>query len=217
MILSAGDTIEADHCRCRFATGNEAPRREECPASPHPGGVEKPYILKVLRHVNGNKSEAAKILGIRGRPCARSSPKPPPSLARFFHTPQGKPGAGGQESPTTSSSIVPRLIQKSLCSRGVIRQSRVWYPLCSQAAPREPGDPAHQSRSKSDESGRQETRVEDAAKLQALVVENLDAIEPGLAALDARLLLGHATIDVVGWTPRAPSSSSRSASPRTKR
>ena len=39
--------------------------------------------------------------------------------------------------------------------------------------------------------------VEDAAKLQTLVVENLDGIEPGLAALDARLLLGHSTIDVV--------------------
>ena len=41
-------------------------------------------------------------------------------------------------------------------------------------------------------------RVEDAAKLQALVVENFDAIEPGLTVLDARLLLGHATIDVIG-------------------
>jgi hypothetical protein len=41
-------------------------------------------------------------------------------------------------------------------------------------------------------------RVEDAAKLQGLVVENFDAIEPGLTVLDARLLLGHATIDVIG-------------------
>jgi hypothetical protein len=41
-------------------------------------------------------------------------------------------------------------------------------------------------------------RIEDAAKLQALVVENFDAIEPGLTVLDARLLLGHATIDVIG-------------------
>ena len=40
-------------------------------------------------------------------------------------------------------------------------------------------------------------QVEDAAKLQTLVVENLDGIEPGLAVLDARLLLGHSTIDVV--------------------
>jgi hypothetical protein len=41
-------------------------------------------------------------------------------------------------------------------------------------------------------------RVEDVEKLQALVVENFDAIEPGLTVLDARLLLGHATIDVIG-------------------
>ncbi len=41
-------------------------------------------------------------------------------------------------------------------------------------------------------------RVDDVAKLQALVVENFDAIEQGLTVLDARLLLGHATIDVIG-------------------
>jgi hypothetical protein len=41
-------------------------------------------------------------------------------------------------------------------------------------------------------------RIEDVEKLQALVVENFDAIEPGLTVLDARLLLGHSTIDVIG-------------------
>jgi hypothetical protein len=41
-------------------------------------------------------------------------------------------------------------------------------------------------------------QVEDVEKLQALVVEHFDAIEPGLTVLDARLLLGHATIDVIG-------------------
>jgi len=41
-------------------------------------------------------------------------------------------------------------------------------------------------------------QIEDAAKLQLLVAENIDAIEPGLVVLDSRLLLGHATIDVVG-------------------
>jgi RecB family endonuclease NucS len=41
-------------------------------------------------------------------------------------------------------------------------------------------------------------QIDDVAKLQALVVENFDAIEPGLTVLDARLLLGHATIDVIG-------------------
>jgi hypothetical protein len=41
-------------------------------------------------------------------------------------------------------------------------------------------------------------RIEDVATLQALVVENFEAIEQGLTVLDARLLLGHATIDVIG-------------------
>jgi hypothetical protein len=41
-------------------------------------------------------------------------------------------------------------------------------------------------------------QIDDIAKLQALVVENFDAIEHGLTVLDARLLLGHATIDVIG-------------------
>lgn len=41
-------------------------------------------------------------------------------------------------------------------------------------------------------------RIEDVEKLQALVVENFHAIEPGLTVLDARLLLGHSTIDVIG-------------------
>jgi len=41
-------------------------------------------------------------------------------------------------------------------------------------------------------------RIDEIGKLQALVVENFDAIEAGLTVLDARLLLGHATIDVIG-------------------
>ena len=32
-------------------------------------------------------------------------------------------------------------------------------------------------------------QIEDAAKLQMLVAENIDAIEPGLVVLDSRLLL----------------------------
>jgi hypothetical protein len=40
--------------------------------------------------------------------------------------------------------------------------------------------------------------ITDPGQLQALVVDNVDAIEPGLLVLDSRLLLGQATIDVVG-------------------
>ena len=41
-------------------------------------------------------------------------------------------------------------------------------------------------------------QVEDSTKLQMLVAENIDAIEPGLVVLDLDLLLGHTTIDAVG-------------------
>jgi hypothetical protein len=39
--------------------------------------------------------------------------------------------------------------------------------------------------------------VVDLEQLQSLVIEHLDGIEAGLTVLDARLLLGHATIDIV--------------------
>ncbi|MGH7277285.1 MAG: hypothetical protein ACREJG_01205, partial [Candidatus Rokuibacteriota bacterium] len=39
--------------------------------------------------------------------------------------------------------------------------------------------------------------VGDAGELVRLVTENIDGLEPGLTVLDSRLLLGHATIDVV--------------------
>jgi hypothetical protein len=40
--------------------------------------------------------------------------------------------------------------------------------------------------------------VTDPGQLQTLVIDHVDGIEPGLAVLDSRLLLGQATIDVVG-------------------
>ena len=40
--------------------------------------------------------------------------------------------------------------------------------------------------------------VLDLGQLQTLVVEHIDAIEPGLTVLDSGLLLGNATIDIVG-------------------
>lgn len=39
--------------------------------------------------------------------------------------------------------------------------------------------------------------VRDIEKLHALVIENVEGLEPGLTVLDYRLLLGHATIDAV--------------------
>lgn len=44
--------------------------------------------------------------------------------------------------------------------------------------------------------------VTDIATLEKLVVDHIDAIEPGLTVIDSRLLLGHATIDLVAQDAR---------------
>src|SRR5438105_9804601 len=63
VILSTADTIEADQLPLPFAGATDGPLAEEVSREPRTlEAVEKAYILKVLRQVNGNKSEAAKIL-----------------------------------------------------------------------------------------------------------------------------------------------------------
>jgi DNA-binding NtrC family response regulator len=65
VILSTSDTIEPDQLPQPFAGATDGPLAEEVSREPRTlEAVERTYILKVLRQVNGNKSEAAKILGI---------------------------------------------------------------------------------------------------------------------------------------------------------
>lgn len=66
VILSVGDTIEPSDLPPQFAGGAES-RVGETPARKEPltlAEVERAYILKVMDQVKGNKSEAAKVLGI---------------------------------------------------------------------------------------------------------------------------------------------------------
>ncbi len=66
VILSTADTIEPRDLPPQF-TGGGAGRGGEAPARKEPltlADVERDYILKVMDQVKGNKSEAAKVLGI---------------------------------------------------------------------------------------------------------------------------------------------------------
>jgi two-component system, NtrC family, response regulator AtoC len=65
VILSTGDAIETDQLPGPFSAGVDGPVVEEVSREPRTlEAIERAYILKVLRQSNGNKSEAAKILGI---------------------------------------------------------------------------------------------------------------------------------------------------------
>jgi len=65
VILSTGDAIEADHLPVPFSAAADGPIVEDVSREPRTlDAIERAYIHKVLRQTNGNKSEAAKILGI---------------------------------------------------------------------------------------------------------------------------------------------------------
>jgi transcriptional regulator with PAS, ATPase and Fis domain len=66
VILSTGDTIEPRDLPPQFA-GTTGPGTPAAPARKEPltlAEVEREYILRVMQQVKGNKSEAAKVLGI---------------------------------------------------------------------------------------------------------------------------------------------------------
>ena len=66
VILSSTDTIEPAHLPLQFSgvTGVRLPEGAAAGALQTLEAVERAYIKKVLEHVGGNKSEAAKVLGI---------------------------------------------------------------------------------------------------------------------------------------------------------
>jgi transcriptional regulator with PAS, ATPase and Fis domain len=80
VILSTGDTIEADQLPQPFAAATDGPLVEEVTSQPRTlEAIERAYILKVLRQVNGNKSEAAKILGITRQTLRKKLTDAPPA------------------------------------------------------------------------------------------------------------------------------------------
>ena len=65
VILSTGESIDAHHLPPQFSRLSEGRTPEETPSQARTlAAIEKAYILKVMQQSNGNKSEAAKILGI---------------------------------------------------------------------------------------------------------------------------------------------------------
>jgi DNA-binding NtrC family response regulator len=65
VILSGGESIDAPHLPPQFSRLSEGRAPEETPAEARTlAAIERAYILKVMQQSNGNKSEAAKILGI---------------------------------------------------------------------------------------------------------------------------------------------------------
>jgi DNA-binding NtrC family response regulator len=65
VILSTGESIDAHNLPPQFSQAMEGrPAEEATPTSRTLAAIERSYIVKVMQQVKGNKSEAAKILGI---------------------------------------------------------------------------------------------------------------------------------------------------------
>jgi DNA-binding protein Fis len=65
VILSTGDSIDVHHLPAQFSKLQDGRPPEETPAAARTlAAIERAYIVKVMQQSNGNKSEAAKILGI---------------------------------------------------------------------------------------------------------------------------------------------------------
>ena len=65
MILSIGESIDAHNLPAQFSQLPDGrPAEDATPTARTLAAVERSYILKVMQQVKGNKSEAAKVLGI---------------------------------------------------------------------------------------------------------------------------------------------------------
>jgi len=65
VILSTSESIDAHHLPPQFSQLIEGrPTEDAVPTARTLAAIERSYILKVMQQVKGNKSEAAKILGI---------------------------------------------------------------------------------------------------------------------------------------------------------
>ena len=65
VILATGELIEPHQLPSQFTARSDTPALVATPGRLRPlADVEHDYIVSVLQHVNGNKSEAAKVLGI---------------------------------------------------------------------------------------------------------------------------------------------------------
>jgi DNA-binding NtrC family response regulator len=65
VILSISESIDAHNLPAQFSQLPEGrPAEDTAPMARTLAAVERSYILKVMQQVKGNKSEAAKVLGI---------------------------------------------------------------------------------------------------------------------------------------------------------
>jgi two-component system NtrC family response regulator len=65
VILGTGEVIETHHLPMQFSGLPEGPVPDTGSSEPRSlAAIERAYVLKVLEQAKGNKSEAAKILGI---------------------------------------------------------------------------------------------------------------------------------------------------------
>ena len=65
VILSTGESIDVHHLPPQFSKNSDGRPPEETPAEARTlAAIERAYIVKVMQQSGGNKSEAAKILGI---------------------------------------------------------------------------------------------------------------------------------------------------------